>query len=271
MHTPSLEALWHVTLLASRMAAMTVAALLLKLAGLPCQCGRTQKMTSLKHGLARIAVRSSSEVWMISESPSTRAMSTPLNWTQVQPVVGTTHADSEAGKWLQRDSWYKAMTYGARFPANRKTKLPDFSTVSDQRPLRMMGGERTRAFKARWAAWAMSTGRRLRNASSISLSAEPPSLMTTTSVNPCGAAEWPGLGLPDGLRFWTSLARQACPAAWLRCPIASSVTMDAKERPMFGRLGPRPKTAWAGALVVLEPWSGALPPLGKEPREGKPA
>jgi hypothetical protein len=35
---------------------------------------------------------------MISESPDRRAMSTPQSWTQVQPAVGTTQADSDAGK-----------------------------------------------------------------------------------------------------------------------------------------------------------------------------
>jgi hypothetical protein len=94
----------------------------------------------------------------MSASSSRLAMSTPRNWTQVHPAVGTTHADSEAGKRSHRGAWYEAMMWGARFPANRNTKLPVFSTVSDHLPLRMIGGLRTRALRARWAACAISTG-----------------------------------------------------------------------------------------------------------------
>jgi hypothetical protein len=87
MQTPSLLTLWHTKLSLSRITAMTVAARPLKLAGLPCQCGLTQKGTLLKHGFALSTVMSSLPVCTILLSPSKRAMSTPLSWTQVQPAV----------------------------------------------------------------------------------------------------------------------------------------------------------------------------------------
>jgi hypothetical protein len=118
------------------------------------------------------------------------------------------------------------------------------------------------ALRARWAAWAMSTGDRRLKASSTSMSSKPPSRMTTTSVKPSGAAECPGLNLPEVLCFWTSQASLACPAAFSLWSKATSVTTAAKESPMRDRPWPGVGGPWAGALGVPDPRSAILVHVG---------